>query len=339
MNTVLILTALELERQAVLTHLKNIQQELHPDTGTDYNIGYYDTPTGKVKVVVGKTDQTNTNAGIETERALSHFSPSHAFFVGVAGGLKDVKVGDIVIGKAVFGYERGKETDEGFRLRPQHGYSSYDLERIAESYGNSAEWKTDSSILVNTEFSSVIDVYSGTIAAGEKVMTNINSETLDFLRKNVGNALAIEMEGLGFLEACRPYTQIKSLLLRGISDLIKGKDGSDEKGSQPYASQNVSRFLFGLIERIPFEISASDLKNKILEAAYKLYPKGVEDNNIWERAGGQLHKIRLTVTGGEQWYEALRLIERGVGEITFFSLIQMMKYDFPKNQILKSIRY
>lgn len=337
MNTVLILTALEIERQAVLAHLENVQQELHPETGTDYNIGYYNSPTGKVKVVVGKTDQTNTNAGIETERALTHFLPSHAFFVGVAGGLKDVKVGDVVIGKAVFGYERGKETDKGFLLRPQHGYSSYDLERIAEMYGNSDEWKAKSNILINSEFPSPILVYSGTIAAGEKVMTDIDSETLFFLRTNVSNALAIEMEGLGFLEACRPYTQIKSLLLRGISDLIKGKDGSDGKGSQPYASQNVSAFLFGLIDILSQQISPLDLKNKLLEVVYKLYPRGLEDRNIWERAGGRLHEINLNKSGGEQWFEAIRLIGNGGGNVTYPLLIQAMKKDFSNNGLLKSL--
>lgn len=337
MNTILVLTALELERQAVLSHLENVQQEMHPETGTDYQIGYYSTPTGKFKIVVGKTDQTNTNAGIETERALSHFSPSHAFFVGVAGGLKDVKVGDIVIGKAVFGYERGKETEKGFLLRPQHGYSSYDMERIAESYGNSDEWKKLAETLVDQKFFPSISVYSGTIAAGEKVMTNVDSDNLQFLQTYVSNAYAIEMEGLSFLEACRPYSQIKSLLLRGISDLISGKDGSDKKGSQPYASQNVSAFLFGLINKIAEQTVTVDLKNRILEIVYKLYPKGIEDNNIWERAGGLLHRVRLNTSGGEQWYEAIKLIDRGIGEVTFQSLIAVIKEDFPKNGLLKSL--
>lgn len=337
MNTVLILTALELERQAVLAHLENIQQELHPDTKTDYNIGYYNTPAGRVKVVVGKTDQTNTNAGIETERALTYFSPSYAFFAGVAGGLKDVKVGDIVIGKAVFGYERGKETDKGFLYRPQFGLSSYDLERMAESYGNSDKWKIKSSTLVNPDFSPAIAVYSGTIAAGEKVMANIDSETLDFLRTSVSNAYAVEMEGLGFLEAGRHFSQIKTLLLRGISDLVKGKDGSDEKGSQPYASKNVSAFLFGLIDELSLQINPLDLRSKLSEVAYKLYPRGLEDRNIWERAGGRLYEINLNKSGGEQWFEALRLIDNGGGNISFQALIQVMKEDFSNNGLLKSL--
>lgn len=337
MNTILVLTALELERQAVLAHLEDIQQELHPETGTDYQVGYYNAPTGKFKIVVGKTDQTNTNAGIETERALTHFSPSYAFFVGVAGGLKDVKVGDIVIGKAVLGYERGKETDKGFLYRPQFGLSSYNLERMAEAYGNSDKWIIKSGSLVNPDFSLPINVFSGTIAAGEKVMANIDSETLDFLRTKMSNAYAVEMEGLGFLEACRHFSQIKSLLLRGISDLIKGKNESDEKGSQPYASQNVSAFLFGLIDELSLQINPLNLRNKLQEVAYKLYPRGIEDRNIWERAGGRLHEVNLNKSGGDQWFDALKLIDNGGGNVTFSLLIQIMKEDFSNNGLLKSL--
>ena len=334
MNTILILTALELERQAVLVHLDTIEEELHPETGTVYKVGYYNTSKGKMKIVVGRTDQTNTNAGIETERALTHFSPSHAFFVGVAGGLKDVKVGDIVIGKEVFGYERGKETDNKFLNRPQFGFSSYDLEHLAVSHGKSNEWKEKSKILIDQNFSQEISIYSGTIAAGEKVMANIDSETLEFLRTNVSNAYAVEMEGLGFLEACRPFIQVKSLLLRGISDLIKGKDSSDEKGSQPYASRNVSAFLFSLIDKISQQESPIDFKNRLLEATYKLYPRGIEENNIWERAGGQLSRVRLNTTGGEQWFEALKLIEKGIG-VTFQSIMDIIEEDYPNYEFLK----
>lgn len=335
MNTILVLTALELERQAVLAHLENVQQELHPDTKTDYNVGYYNTPTGKVKVVVGKTDQTNTNAGIETERALTYFSPSHAFFVGVAGGIKDVKIGDVVIGKAVFGYERGKKAEE-FLSRPQFGLSSYDLERLAESYGNSEEWEEKSFKLANKQFSEKISVFSGTIAAGEKVVTNVHSDEIQFLKKFVSNALAIEMEGLGFLEACRPFSNLKSLLLRGISDLLENKKESDGSGSQNYASQNVAGFLFGLIDKLSLQTNPSDLRSKLLEITYKLYPRGIESRDIWEKAGGYLYEMNLNKTGGEQWYEALKYIENG-GRVTFPSLIKAMKEDFPNHELLKSL--
>lgn len=337
MNTILVLTALELERKAVLEHLENIQDELHPETKTDYKIGYYNSPRGKIKVVAGITDQTNVNAGIETERALAHFSPTHACFVGVAGGLKDVKVGDIVIGDTVYGYERGKETDKGFLFRPEFALSSYDLVRIANSYGSSEEWKQKTSSLINDEFSDPISVFMGTIAAGEKVMTNIDSDTLSFIRTHVSSAYAIEMEGLGFLEACRHFSNVKSLLLRGISDLIKGKDGADEKGSQTYASKNVSAFLFGVIDKIfEMEIVPPNYRESLQDICQKLYPRGIESRDIWEKAGGYVYEMNLNKTGGEQWYEALKYIENG-GRVTFPSLIKAMKEDFPNHELLKTL--
>ena len=113
-NLILVLTALTVERDAVVRHLSNIKLETHPEVGTDYHRGIFSHPSGDIDVVVARTDQTNINAAMETERALEFYNPSHAFFVGVAGGLKDVNVGDIVIGSDVIGYERGKSEKELF---------------------------------------------------------------------------------------------------------------------------------------------------------------------------------------------------------------------------------
>lgn len=69
---------------------------------------------------------------------------------------------------------------------------------------------------------SSVNVLTGTIASGEQVNTSKISELSSFLSSHCDHASAIEMEGLGFLEACRPYPHIQSLLMRGISDLIDG---------------------------------------------------------------------------------------------------------------------
>ena len=339
MNTIVIQTALALEQQAAVSKLTNIDDYEHPVSKTIYKVGKYISNGCNLQIVVGRTNQTNVNAAIETERVIQHFNPTYLFFLGVAGGLKDVKVGDIVIGTDVIGYERGKEKEEFFS-RPQFGFASYELEQKAVSFANSSKWKMQSSVLLDKKFHTEILAISGTIASGEKVVGSIKAPLYSFLKKYCSHALAVEMEGLGFLEAYRPYPLIKSLIVRGISDLVDGKEDSDAIGSQPYASNNATEFLFGLIDFIGIkqEIVTLSLRQKISEIVTKLYPTGLKENEIWRRAGGDLSLVNINTTGKAQWIQALVLIENGGGgNIDFKSLIAEMKSDFINNESLKAL--
>jgi len=338
MKTIVIQTALPLEQEAVVRKLSNVKTYEHGQTKTPYKIGSYISNGNKLQIVVGRTGQTNVNAAIETERAIQHFNPTFIFFVGVAGGLKDVSIGDIVLGTDVFGYEKGKSENE-FLSRPKFAFSSYELEMKAVDFSSSKEWIVKSSSIVNEKFQNKVSVYPGTIASGDKVLASINSELSNYLRINCSHALAVETEGLGFLEACRPYSLIKSLLIRGISDLVEGKSDSDQEGSQTYASNNAAEFLFGFIDflRINQEDVTLTLQEKLFEIATKLYPEGIKDKAIWLRSGGDLSLIQLNMTGKAQWIEALRLIENGGGggDISFDSITNEMKNDYPKNESWK----
>jgi len=339
MNTIVIQTALALEQEAIIRKLSNVGDYIHPDSKTIYKVGNYISNGNKLQIIVGRTNQTNINAALETERIIQHFKPTYLFFVGVAGGLKDVKVGDIVIGSDVFGYEKGK-VKEGdlFLSRPQFGFSSYELEQLATNFSTSDSWKKQSASFLNTKFHESISAYVGTIASGEKVVGSIDSELYNFLKQYCSHALAVEMEGLGFLEACRPYPLIKSLIIRGISDLVDNKENSDKEGSQPYASKNATEFLFGLIDYIGIkqEIVILSLKQKLIEILPKLYPSGLRENDIWRRAGGDLSVVNLYTNGKTQWITAITLIENGGGgDIDFDSLISEAKTDYTKNESLK----
>lgn len=337
---ILVLTALEVERLAIEQYLNSIKPIPHPKTGTDYTKGMYICNGETLEVIVARTDQTNVNAAIETERAIAHFDPEYAFFAGVAGGLKDVKVGDIVIGRDVYGFERGKAEENNFKPRPQFGASTYALERLAGQYAKSEAWKQSMEKLLNPEFSPVIRTYTGTIASGEKVDASIDSDLHRFLKQNVSHALAIEMEGLGFLEVCRMRPLVKTLLLRGISDLVDDKGQMDGKGSQSYASANVAAFLFGLLEQLNFSDSSIERtrEQKLVEILCKLYPGGLRDNQIWTAAGGDLSLINLGQTGKGQWVEAIRTLKLGGGgNINFDSLIKAVAEEYGDNNDVKEI--
>lgn len=338
---ILILTALEVERHAVEKHLQNKETIAHPTTGTDYSKGSYVCNGATLEVIVARTDQTNVNAAIETERAIEQFDPEYAFFVGVAGGLKDVKVGDIVIGQDVYGFERGKAEEHNFKPRPKFGASTYALERAAGAYAKSEDWKQKASQLLNQEFAPVISTFTGTIASGEKVDASIDSDLHHFLLQNASHALAIEMEGLGFLEVCRMRPAVKTLLLRGISDLVDKKGEMDAKGSQPYASANVAAFLFGLLGQLDHSDAATQRTRvqMVVDIMCKLYPGGLRDNQVWIAAGGDLALINLAQSGKGQWVEALRVLSNGGGgdSITIESLIAVVAGEYSTNKDVKGL--
>jgi nucleoside phosphorylase len=338
---IVILTALEVEREAVEFHLKNKTVETHPNTGTDYVKGTFSKDGIDLEIIVGRTDQTNVNAAMETERALEYFDPKYVFYVGVAGGLKDVCVGDIVIGTDVIGYERGKAEELSFKPRPQFGASSYDLERLATTYSNSSDWKNTLKELNEKKFSPEIKIFTGTIASGEKVDASYQSDLHKHIKQNASHALAIEMEGLGFLRVCQTRPSIKSLLLRGISDLVNDKGEMDSIGSQPYASKNVSAFLFGVITQLDFKdqtLSIQSPEDKLFEILCKLYPRGIEDKGVWLRAGGDLSLLPFGISGKGQWVEAIRLLKLGGGgKITKESLKNCILEDFHNNHDVQKL--
>lgn len=337
---ILILTALEVERLAIEQHLENKKPISHPTTGTFYTQGTYESKGETIEAIVGRTDQTNINAAIETERAIDYFNPEYAFFVGVAGGLKDVKVGDIVIGQDVYGFERGKAESHNFKPRPKFGASTYALERLAGEYSKSEDWSLKAGQLVNEKFAPVISIYTGTIASGEKVDASIDSNLHRFLNQNASHALAIEMEGLGFLEVCRMRPLVKTLLLRGISDLVDKKSEMDAKGSQPYASANVAAFLFGLLGKLDISETYTERtrEQKLVEIMCKLYPGGLRDNQIWISAGGDLSLLNLSQTGKGQWVDAIRILRLGGGgNITINSLIAAVVEEYGDNKDVKEL--
>ena len=238
-----ILTAIAVEYNAVRRHLTDLKEETHSQ-GTIYERGKF-TGNGKTwEVGIVEVGAGNTTAAVEAERAIAYFKPEVIFFVGVAGGIKDVVLGDVVAGTKVYGYESGK-TKQEFEPRPDVGVSTYNLIQRARAEARKTDWLERLKVKVNK----TPKVFVAPIAAGEKVVASRESSVLQFLKLNYGDAIAVEMEGRGILQAAYANQQVSALIVRGISDLIDGKSKADAGGSQEIAACHASAFAFEVLAK------------------------------------------------------------------------------------------
>lgn len=241
----IILTALRVEYDAVRAHLTDLVEETHPQ-GTIYEHGTFTSDNKTWEVGLVEIGAGNVGAAMETERMIQHFGASVAMFVGVAGGIKDVKIGDVVAATKVYGYEAGK-SEETFKPRPDVGETSYAIEQRARAEARKEGWR----LRIKPNASDPAPrVLVGPIAAGEKVVASTQSAVWEFILAHYNDALAVEMEGRGFLAATRANRNVETLIVRGISDLIDKKSEADTAGSQDVAAGHAAAFAFEVLAKL-----------------------------------------------------------------------------------------
>ncbi len=238
-----ILAALPVEQSAVLAHLADLRDDVH-EAGTVYRVGAFSSPKTDWTVATALIGAGNAGAAFEAERAVRHFDPEVTMFVGVAGGIKDVSLGDVVVATDIFGYHSGKASDT-FIVRPDVGRSTYALVQRAQAEAQCRDW-----LARRANGQGEPSVVVAPIAAGEQVIASTRSETHAFIRSHYDQAVAVEMEGRGFLEALHANQQVEALVVRGISDLLDAKDVSDEEGWQERASVNAAAFAFEILAKL-----------------------------------------------------------------------------------------
>ena len=68
-----------------------------------------------------------------------------------------------------------------------------------------------------------------------------------------------------------------------------------------------------------------------------LYPLGPPDQAIWERAGGDLSRLKLSGQGRTDWFRAIQLMDRGGGSLTIEALCREALSDYPRNRDLECL--
>ena len=246
---ILILTPIKTEYQSVRKHLSNLQA-ISKDN-CNYEIGTFKGIHQTFQIVIRQTGAKNTTIALATEKAIQHFQPSVLLLVGIAGGIKDVVIGDVVVATKAYGYAVGKETEEGYVARPHVLPFSVELLALAERIEQQQKWQQR--IGSNHQNPAV---YFAPIASDDKVVATTNSTTHTIIKKHFNDAAALDMEAIGFAEASFQYPLLKALVIRGISDLLNNKTDTDGEGSQELAVAAASAFAFELI----YQLDLSQLK-------------------------------------------------------------------------------
>lgn len=247
----IIVTPLSLELNAVLAHLSDESiEEIEHSTGKIYLRGRLRSRKANWDLLIAEIGMGDPTAAQETQKAIDFFRPQIVILIGVAGGIKDVRLGDVVFGTKVYYYEPGKLADDDggpvFQPRPDLFPPAYRLLERARAEGRSGAWLD----ALKGDYDQEPKVFFSPIASGEKVVASSRSDVYQRIRNSYSDAVAVEMEGYGVLRAVFSNPGIEAMVVRGVSDLIDDKAKSDSKGWQEKAAKRASAFAFQVLSKI-----------------------------------------------------------------------------------------
>jgi nucleoside phosphorylase len=216
-----------------------------------YEVAALPTSYATWQAVLLLTGRYNTPSAVQVERAIAVFRPQVVIFVGVAGGLRDARIGDVVAASAVYNYEAGMDTDAGLLPRIQTMPSSFRLVQHAHSVVREDRWPLRiKPVPPGTPPAAVVRP----VAAGTKVVAGSGSETARLIADNCGDAQGVEMEGFGILYAAHTNKDVDALVIRGISDLLE-KNKIADQSAQPMAARHAAAFAFEMLHKLRPEVS------------------------------------------------------------------------------------
>ena len=226
-----ILTALPTEYAAVRRHLSDLKETTHPK-GT-----VYETSSNSNKEHNFWTGIFNGASGLRWQVSIVENRRRKS------EGCRRSRASDCYLLPTKSTGTRAGKVATKFRTRPEVFTSSYLLVQRARVEARNDSWLQR----VGSSPGRKPTVFVAPIAAGEKVVASTKTNLFRFIRESYSDALAVEMEGRGFLEAAHANQDVLALLVRGISDLIDNKSEDDLRESQVYASINASAFVFEVL--------------------------------------------------------------------------------------------
>jgi nucleoside phosphorylase len=251
-----IITALEEERDAVLTHLPG-NRRIMPSAAdirtyrfARIPVNFPDGSVGKYGVaVLSLISMGRVEASLATSDAIRRWAPRYVLMVGIAGGIADegVNVGDVLISSQIIDYELQKVKAETESVRYSAHRADPRLLDAAQNMTNS-EWRTE--ITVARPGDGQPRRLVGPVATGDKVVAR--KALLDKLRADWPKLIGIEMEAGG--AAAAAFQSARSpgfFMIRGVSDLADEHKGDDWR---EYACDVAAAYTIALLKNGPVSL-------------------------------------------------------------------------------------
>jgi nucleoside phosphorylase len=242
--TAVILTALPLELRAMRDQLRAPVDRVVGQSV--FVIGELEGTACPWTVALACTGVGNLAAGAGLARAVATFSPQVALFVGVAGGRRDVVRGDVVVANSVYQIDRGRSENgrDLFRLRtwpPRPVLVDWATGAVADEL-----WLRR----LPDPGRPAPKAHLGPLVAADWVVADERSRVAKIIDEYCSDALAVDMESAGFLASADFVHDVKTIVIRGISDHLSGKSPESDEIWQPRAARNAVAFAVELLDRV-----------------------------------------------------------------------------------------
>lgn len=224
----LIVGAMDSEIEFIKTKLDNLKEEEH------CKFNFFVGNILDKEVILVKSGIGRVMAGLLIGVAYSFYSFDCVINVGFAGGTKETKLGDIIIGNN-FVYGDVDLSNGGF------GYE----------YGQMANCPRVFSTEIKIQNIDKLNCYYGDMCTCDSFTTS--SDIVDNLQNNYFNDLSIrcfDMESAAFAQACYNYS-IPFIAIRSISDVIGSSFQQDDyKKNEIISAKKVNEFILYLINTL-----------------------------------------------------------------------------------------
>ncbi|QAR31206.1 5'-methylthioadenosine/adenosylhomocysteine nucleosidase [Ornithobacterium rhinotracheale] len=193
-----IIGAMEVEISLLCEKIENLEATAL------YNFKFYQGNCANHEIIVVLSGVGKVSAAVATTLLIDHYQPDLIINTGTAGGLQNVRVGDIILATEVrhhdvdltgFGYELGQQSQMPAAFIPAETFRQKAEDLVQQKTGQAAH---------------------GLIVSGDAFIND--PEKFAWIKENFPDAKAVEMEAAAIAQVCHQMNT-PFIIQRAISDI------------------------------------------------------------------------------------------------------------------------